>query len=183
MARAPPRPPSPAPAANTTANSGSPTHFELLPFPLDRQAAHLPQPAAYWRAPSRALPSRPRRVSHAKLGGESAGLSARLGGGGGGGNWGTGGWRITGAEAGGAVSLFREPSPLQVPRLCGLGPCHPSPPPPTTAHGSEKRPRRRQQLQHPPPTQPWKTWTSRLWSRLRPRTARPGVRPHSSTSS
>ncbi|CAO2640915.1 Rtn4, partial [Lemmus lemmus] len=65
---------------------------------------------------------------------------ARLGGGGGC-NWGQGGWRISGAEAG-EVSLFREPSPLQVPRLGLPGLCQPCPTPTTARDSEEKRPRR-----------------------------------------
>lgn len=53
-------------------------------------------------------------------------------------NWGPGGWRISSAEAGVTVSLFREPSPLQVPRLGLPGP-RPSCPTPTTARGSEEK--------------------------------------------
>lgn len=65
---------------------------------------------------------------------------ARLGGGGGC-NWGQGGWRIPGAEAG-ELSLFREPSPLfRVPRLGLCGPCQPCPTPTTARDSEEKRPR------------------------------------------
>lgn len=102
--------------------------------------------------------------------------------GGGGGNWGRGGWRITGAEAGGAASLFREPSPLPVPQLVRLCPFQ-SPPAPTAARAAEeKRPAAAAAAAASPTRQPWKTRTSRLGS-PRPRTTRPGLSPRSSTSS
>lgn len=102
--------------------------------------------------------------------------------GGGGGNWGRGGWRITGAEAGGAASLFREPSPLPVPQLVRLCPCRSSPAPTTARAAEEKRPAAAAAAASSPTRQPWKTRTSRLGS-PRPRTTRPGLSPRSSTSS
>lgn len=126
-----------------------PTHFRLFPFLLGRLVARQLYFFADWLTPSCVSASLSLAGRVSRQTGRSVGwpLSfSHLGGGGG--NWGRGGWRITGAEAGGAVSLFRELSPLQVPRL--VGPCpSQSSPPPTTARGSEKKLlRRRQQLQH-----------------------------------
>lgn len=68
---------------------------------------------------------------------------ARLGGGGCC-NWGQGGWRISSAETGGAVLLFRELSPLQVPRLGSAcpAPASPAQPPQPPAALRRSGPRR-----------------------------------------
>lgn len=156
-----------------------------LPFLLDNAAVHLLNPASYWLSVSRAshpTPPPAGKVSHAKLGGESAGLSPKL-------VWAAAA-AATGDRAGGASRARRQENShcSGSRRLCRflgsvcaarVSPAQPPQPPATRRRSG---PAAAVAAASSPIRQPWKTWTSRL-SSPRPRTARLGLRPPSSTSS
>lgn len=122
--------------------------FPLFFFPLGRLAARRLYPVDDWLPPSRSSPglSPPGRVSHAKLGGESAGLSLSLV------------WAVaaTGDGAGGASRAQRQEeqshcsgSRRHCRSLGSFGPALLSPPQPPQPPAALKRSVPwRQQLQH-----------------------------------